>query len=144
MNDKLLDIESFNNKYGLNEDSNKKPGFISEDFMKFRLVFLLEELDELANACGFVRTGNQFHFVEEGSRNLGNALDALVDLEYVLLGTVNFMGMSNIFDEAWDRVHSSNMLKERVEKADQSKRGSKYDVKKPWGWRAPTFDDLLK
>ena len=141
----IYDIKDFNNKYGLDQCINTEPGFVTDEMMQFRLKFLLEELDELANSCGFIRTGDKFnHAGPTASRNLEDAFDALIDLAYVLFGTVEFMGMSNVFEHGWDRVHSCNMKKIRVERAADSKRGSGFDVRKPEGWIGPKFSDLLK
>jgi len=38
-------------------------------------------------------------------------LDALVDMAYVLYGSINFHGMQDIFSEAFRRVHANNMTK---------------------------------
>ena len=38
-------------------------------------------------------------------------LDALLDLQYVLSGAVHEHGFGEIFDEAFEEVHSSNMSK---------------------------------
>jgi len=38
-------------------------------------------------------------------------LDALVDIEYVLKGTILEFGMQNIFDKAFAEVHNSNLSK---------------------------------
>jgi predicted HAD superfamily Cof-like phosphohydrolase len=38
-------------------------------------------------------------------------LDSLVDQMYVLLGTIEMMDMEDIFEEAFDEVHRSNMTK---------------------------------
>jgi len=38
-------------------------------------------------------------------------LDALVDMAYVLYGSINFHGMQDIFSEAFRRVHLNNMSK---------------------------------
>jgi predicted HAD superfamily Cof-like phosphohydrolase len=40
-----------------------------------------------------------------------DVLDALVDIAYVLFGTIDQHGMNNIFEDAFDEVHSSNMSK---------------------------------
>lgn len=47
------------------------------------------------------------------------------------------------FKEAWRRVHEANMKKMRVERAEDSKRGSIYDCVKPEGWRPADLSDLV-
>ena len=95
------------------------------------------------------------------------ALDALVDLQYVLLGTAHLMGFNtdakivkqvqetpdempkpwsfvvNRFEEAWDRVQKANMTKVRTKNPADSKRKSEYDVVKPEGWEPPQLHDLV-
>ena len=143
------DVAEFNMKYNLNEICNKKPGFLDPRLMEFRLKFLQEELTELANSCGFLVQGHgpdrvSFHYESTAKRDLEKAFDALIDLQYVLTGTIIMMGMQRIFDEGWDRVQSANMQKIRVARPEDSKRGSGFDVVKPKDWKAPEFKDLLK
>ena len=146
-----------------------KPGFLKPDIMKMRLNFLLEELVETAEACGYeleVGLSNKtarnvfFSFVEAPSErrqvDLEKALDGLVDLEVVLHGTAHLMGFHNhvpdmvtskyatIWSEAKWRVHKANMAKERVAVGQVGKRGSSHDLIKPKGWKPPEFGDLLK
>lgn len=94
----------------------------------FRLGFLLEEIVEYARA----------HLTDD----LEGELDALVDAEYVLRGTVHLQGFDRRradndlvpFDEAWRRVHAANMGK-------VPSRGGKFV--KPPGWTPPTHYDLV-
>lgn len=69
-------------------------------------------------------------------------LDALVDLVYVALGTAALQGFD--FEEAWRRVHASNMLKTRHSSTNPGKRNSRYDVVKPAGWIRPNLKDLVQ
>lgn len=144
MNKMLNNVDEFHRRFELTGDYNKEPGFVNDELMSMRLNFLLEELDELAQSTGFALIDDKFIKVINPKKDLAGALDALVDLSYVLHGTVLFMGMGEIFDEAWDRVQQANMTKERTKRPEDSKRGSGYDVVKPVGWKPPTFDDLLK
>jgi len=90
----------------------------------YRLKFLQEELDELREA------------LQNGDRV--KAFDALLDLEYVLHGTALFMGVGpDVWNAGAAIVHMANMTKVRVVSADESKRGSAFDVCKPPGWVAP-------
>lgn len=123
----LDDIKDMYTKYGI--PFPEKPRMMSkEDAMK-RVEFIQEELNELKLAIG----DNDAHEV----------LDALVDIAVVTMGTAVLYGMSSIYDEAWDRVYKSNMKKEVIT-AEESKRGMKYDLRKPAGWKAPDFKDLLE
>lgn len=122
----MKDIEEFHKKFKL--PFLKKPGLLDPEYMTFRVRFIQEETDELMKAYA--------------AGNLVEALDALVDITYVTLGTAYLMGMP--FDDGWKTVHSSNMKKKRAKSADQSKRGSGYDVVKPEGWQKPNIAKVLE
>lgn len=175
MNQFLEDIRAFHRKFGFLD--RKQAGFIEPEHMQMRLNFLLEELLELARSCGFdwdVTSGGHQHApilvmreANEMKHNLKDALDALVDLQYVLLGTAYLMGLFNkkgvvvtvqetpdelpkprrvkvhIFEEAWRRIQAANMRKQRSLRGDKAERGGQYDVVKPAGWRPPELNDLL-
>lgn len=129
--------------------------------MAMRLNFALEELLELAEACGFGFSGGAgqgefFKYTHKDVKvNKEDALDALIDLTYVTLGTADLMGFANhvppesmskwstIWWESWTRVHEANMKKEKVQSAKESSRGFGIDLKKPKGWLKPQFKDLL-
>lgn len=70
------------------------------DVRAHRLALITEELAELASA-----------FEGFGDHDVSDALDALCDLQYVLDGTVLACGMDRVADEAFRRVHASNMSK---------------------------------
>jgi len=90
----------------------------------FRIGFLGEELDELAEA------------LVEGDKV--GVFDALLDLVYVAYGTALFAGISPAqWHAGMHAVHTANMAKVRVESAADSKRGSIFDCKKPEGWVGP-------
>ena len=116
------DIRMFHEKYQL--EYNGPPRSLPEELARFRTNFMQEELTEY-----------------NGSHDLHDELDALVDLVYVALGTAYLHGFD--FNEAWRRVQSANMRKVRAERAGDSKRGSTYDVVKPPGWTPPDLSDLV-
>jgi len=120
------DIKDFHTKFGL-ENLDPEPKLLEDDLFNFRKDFLLEELDELV--------------VAHMAGNLEGAADALVDLVYVALGTAYLMGIP--FEACWQEVHWANMRKERAESAEDSKRGSEFDVVKPDGWEPPDLRPLL-
>ena len=123
------DIESFHHKFGLSYGG--APRALPWDLAEFRIKFLQEELDEYAAAY---EADDTVHSREQ-------MLDALVDLVYVALGTAYLHGFN--FAEAWRRVQVANMSKVRVERAEDSKRGSTFDVVKPAGWKPPSHKDLV-
>lgn len=76
----------------------------NEELSVLRLNLIKEEVEELQKAMR--------DFLEKRTKiNLESVLDALVDIEYVLLGAVISFGMDDIFDEAFEEVHKSNMSK---------------------------------
>lgn len=158
----LSDIAAFHEKFGLEykgpprllpddkpvtKDTRPLPG-PNNSMAEFRRKFLLEEAKEYSTAT--YRGNHSLHLtadlkdrVGEVTEHLADALDALVDTLYVALGNAYLHGFGDKFVEAWDRVHSKNMAKVRVERADQSKRGSTFDVVKPEGWTPPDLRDLV-
>lgn len=116
-------VAEFHEKFGLpmGTDDQLMNDKAAQDF---RVKFLQEELDELKEA------------LVEGDRT--KAFDALLDLAYVAYGTALFAGISPAqWHAGMHTVHSCNMAKVRVAKAEDSKRGSAFDVKKPAGWVGP-------
>lgn len=140
------------------------PIILDREHLKMRLNFLLEELKELSNACGFSLKDETIAPDKNFKPNAEQILDALVDLQVVLLGTVQLMGFFNttptflqptiensngivkhsVFEEAYLRVWTANMKKVRCESAADSKRGFAIDLKKPQGWVPPILSDLVK
>lgn len=148
------DIAAFHVKFSL--DYGGGPRDLDNELGLFRVGFMIEELAEYARSSGFVyiaRALDDMHeHIKERNRwltrrddramNRENQLDSLIDLVYVALGTSHMQGFD--FDEGWRRVHEANMQKIKVERIEDSKRSSKYDVVKPKGWTAPNLSDLVK
>jgi len=121
------------------------------DLAAFRLAFLIEELSELATALGFdgrlawLAPGGQevcggpTPEDRDRSADLPAALDALVDLDYVLKGTVLQLGLGKVYARAWVRVHAANLAKV----PGTTPRGYGNDAVKPPGWAAPDLSDLV-
>ena len=122
----VRDVRDFHIKFDL--EYIGPPRDLPVELSQFRIEFMVEELAEYKEA------------VSEGNRE--KQLDALVDLVVVALGTAHLQGFD--FNEAFRRVHTANMLKRRAQKAEDSKRGSVYDVVKPEGWQPPDLSDLVK
>lgn len=68
-------------------------------------------------------------------------LDALVDQMYVLLGTINFHGMQDIFEEAFNRVHENNLTKFPNGKVLRNPDGK---IMKPLCFKKVILEDLIK
>lgn len=128
------DIAEFHVKYGL--EYGDEPRDLPHELEVFRIKFMAEELGEYVKAHHADADTD-----EEKRKRRADKLDALVDLVYVALGTAYLHGFD--FDEAWRRVHEANMKKVRVERAEDSKRGSTFDVVKPAGWEPPNLEDLV-
>jgi len=143
------DVAAFHEKFGL-LPTDHSYGYheIDSEQQRFRIKFMIEELLEYCAAVGFkpaiTPSGQVYLLTDRASDGLdpAKALDSLVDLCYVALGTA-YVHDFQLFDTAWQRVHKANMAKVLVTSKAQSARGYKGDVVKPLGWEHPTFDDLL-
>jgi predicted HAD superfamily Cof-like phosphohydrolase len=120
------DVSAFNKKFGL--EPTDSPSFPAEEIWKLKNRHMQEELDEIRAACLI--------------GDLEQYFDGIIDLVYVALGAAYLAGLP--FDEGFRRVHEANMKKVRAITAEDSKRGSTYDIIKPAGWEAPVLDDLLR
>ena len=125
--DKLLkDIDSFHKKFKFEKNDNV---VIPDDneLVNFRTSFLMEELAEYTNAIT--------------KKDSAAALDALVDIVYIALGTAWLFNLP--FEKAWNEVQKANMSKIRT-KSKSKKRGTSFDVVKPKGWIAPDIEQIIE
>lgn len=120
------DVGTFHARFGLPTDPG--PRDLPMEVIRFRSKFMQEELDE-------------FNLAAIDGNHAG-MFDALIDLVYVACGTAHFLGYP--WQEGWDLVQAANMAKVRAASAEQSKRGSAFDVVKPEGWQAPDIEGLLE
>ncbi len=123
----LKDVCDFHLKFDV--PMRREPTFIKNEHIAFRIKFLQEELDEFREAIA--------------NRDMLKAADALVDLQYVLKGTVLMMGLHYVWPALWMEVQEANMRKVRAASAADSKRGSAIDVVKPPGWVGPDHSQYL-
>lgn len=119
-------VTEFHEKFGLKIDSSFR--FLDKKEQKFRNGAKFEELAEYIEAVAMADP-------EE-------ILDALVDLQYFVLGTVHRHGLAEVFDIAFRRVHAANMAKE-VNHTNQ-RRGFELEVTKPVDWQPPYLHDLIE
>lgn len=122
----IKQVQEFHQKFGLPDGSKD---VLSGDLQlqSFRTRFIAEELAELEDALA------------RGDRV--KAFDALLDLAYVVHGTALCLGITPvIWNLGETRVHYANMQKVRAQSADESKRGSTFDVVKPEGWESPEVE----
>ena len=124
--DLIDDIDRFHKKFGF--EKNTKVGIPNNpELINFRTSFLMEELSEYTNAI-----------VKKDS---AAALDALVDIVYIALGTAWLFNLP--FDKAWKEIQAANMKKVRA-KDTTGKRGTKFDVIKPKDFKEPNIRRIIE
>jgi predicted HAD superfamily Cof-like phosphohydrolase len=124
MNPLVASLLEFNQAFDIPKLDS--PDIGSEELIELRIKLLREEVEEYAEAA---RTGD-----------LVEVLDALADIGYILAGTILNHGMQNIYDDAFDEVHRSNMAKLVDGKVLRREDGK---VMKPQGWTAPQLAQFV-
>jgi predicted HAD superfamily Cof-like phosphohydrolase len=132
----VQDIADMHQKYGVNPVIRNFDKDKLEAFLKFRIDFLQEELDEMRNAVA-----NRQASALDTANASDDVVDALIDLCVVAIGTLDAFDVNAY--EAWDRVHKANMNKEVGVKASRPNPLGLPDLIKPEGWVAPTHKDNL-
>ena len=132
----VQDIADMHQKYGVNPVVRNFDKDKLAAFLKFRIDFLQEELDEMRNAIA-----NRQASVLDTTNASDDVVDALIDLCVVAIGTLDAFDVNAY--EAWDRVHKANMNKEVGVKASRPNPLGLPDLVKPEGWVAPTHKDNL-
>lgn len=130
------DISAMHTKFGVNKVLRGLEPEKLEAFLKFRIDFLQEELDEMRKALVDYQTGEV-----EGIKAADDTVDALIDLCVVAIGTLDAFDVNS--DTAWNRVHRANMTKEVGIKASRPNPLGLPDLIKPEGWVAPTHADNI-
>ena len=120
--DWAFDIAMMHEKYGVHPVVEKMNVDTLKQFLRFRVRFLEEELTELKNAT-----------------NADDAVDALIDLCVVAIGTLDGFGVDS--HKAWDAVLIANMNKEVGIKESRPNPLGLPDLIKPIGWVAPSHAD---
>lgn len=128
------DIAAMHTKFGVNEVLHQLDRDKLEAFLKFRIDFLQEELDEMRSALVDYQAGTL-----AGNKAADDTVDALIDLCVVAIGTLDAFDVKS--DEAWNRVHRANMAKEVGIKASRPNPLGLPDLIKPEGWTAPSHSD---
>ena len=103
------------------------PNLGPKELIELRIKLLTEEVQEYAEAA---RSGD-----------LVEVLDALADIGYILAGTIINHGMQDIYDDAFNEVHRSNMSKLVDGKVIRREDGK---VLKPEGWQPPQLAQFLQ
>jgi predicted HAD superfamily Cof-like phosphohydrolase len=132
----VQDIADMHQKYGVNPVVRNFDKDKLEAFLKFRIDFLQEELDEMRNAVA-----NRQASALDTANASDDVVDALIDLCVVAIGTLDAFDVNAY--EAWDRVHKANMNKEVGVKASRPNPLGLPDLIKPEGWVPPTHKDNL-
>jgi predicted HAD superfamily Cof-like phosphohydrolase len=130
----VQDISDMHTKFGVNAKLREMDRDKLEAFLKFRIDFLQEELDEMRKAVVDYQAGKV-----KGSQAADDIVDALIDLCVVAIGTLDGFDVNAY--EAWDRVHNANMAKEVGIKASRPNPLGLPDLIKPEGWTAPQHAD---
>jgi hypothetical protein len=120
------DIVKMQDKFGTldwvlnNKDNTEK----LKKFLKFRIDFLQEELDETKTA----------YETMDGEE----IVDGLIDLCVVAIGTLDAFGVDAY--KAWDEVLKANMAKNVGIKEGRPNPLGLPDLMKPEGWEAPSHE----
>ena len=109
---------------------------ISDDTLLFRIGLIKEEMQEVEEAADVVLYE---HCCGKGAslRTRADLLKELCDLQYVLSGLLVTFGFDKNFDEAYDRVHESNLSKFPATKLPDGK------VAKGPNYKPPYLEDLV-
>ena len=119
--DWVKDIYDMQTKYETREWVENNPDKLRE-FLKFRIEFLQEELDETREA----------HVVKDPEE----IVDGLIDLCVVAIGTLDAYGVDPY--KAWDEVLKANMQKSVGKKSTRPNPLGVPDLVKPEDWEAPS------
>lgn len=134
----LEDVLAFHQKFDVPFEAY--PSFPEPDRTELRRVLHREEYYELDTALAhavMVFKNPHCFTPEQEKRALIAVADGVVDLSYVLAGTVWEFGMAAKMEDGWSEVHAANMRKEGG--------GKRFDGKilKPPGWVGPDWEKVL-
>ena len=125
MENLVKDVYTFNKEI-IGTEQSEQPKTLSRERLLFALTALYEELGE------FTMANNE--------NNVGEAIDARIDLIYFAIGRCWEMNISEEqFYNCWKAVQEKNMQKKRGKKD----RGTEQDASKPEGWQAADLGILL-
>ena len=119
----VKDIHGMQKKYETHKWVKINPEKL-RDFLKFRINFLQEELDETRKA--YMTKDNE------------EIVDGLIDLCVVAIGTLDAFDIDA--NKAWDAVLKANMKKEVGRKETRPNPLGLPDLVKPEGWEAPSHE----
>ena len=127
----VKDINKMHAHYGVHAALGQLDADKLRTFLKFRVDFLQEELDEMRTAleAGDDVAGLSANCAED-------VVDALIDLCVVAIGTLDAFGVNSHM--AWDEVLKANMKKKVGVKETRPNPLGFPDLIKPEGWKAPS------
>jgi hypothetical protein len=115
----IIDVAELHRKFGVYEKIDAMSPATREQFLIFRAKCLAEELNELV----------------EGLDDPEKVVDALIDLTVFAIGTLDLFQVD--VGQAWNEVHSANMLKRIGIKPGRPNPFGLPDLIKPKDWLAP-------
>jgi predicted HAD superfamily Cof-like phosphohydrolase len=110
------------------QEVNDKPCNLDDATTSLRYHLLSEE--------------NREYMVASIQNNKVEVLDALIDIAYVLFGTINAHGMQEEFVEGFRVVHENNMTK--VQENGKVIKDADGKVLKPQGYKKVDLSNLIK
>lgn len=133
----VQDLADMHTKFGVNPVINTLDKAKLKTFLKFRLDFLQEELDEARATLEL--TDEEWAVRSKNESRPAAVVDAMIDLVVVAVGTLDAFEVNT--DEAWDRVHVKNMQKEPGIKSERPNPLGFPDLIKPPSWQPPCHED---
>lgn len=126
------DIADMHTKFGVNPVITNLDKEKLLTFLKFRIDFLQEEIDELKDAAF-----NPDY--KKPDARADDIVDALIDLCVVAIGTLNAYEVDSF--TAWTRVHDANMTKSPGVNPTRPNELGLPDMVKPADFKAPSHAD---
>ena len=117
----VMDMNNFHRHYGVSQAVSFMEEEQLKEFLKFRIDFLKEELNETVEAFK--------------NRDDEEIVDGLIDLCVIAIGTLDLFGIDS--NKAWNEVLRANMHKEVGVKPERPNPLGLPDLVKPAGWKAP-------
>lgn len=133
------DIRKMHTKFGVREVIETLPRDKLLTFLKFRLDFLQEELNEAQTA--YEALVAEDYSAKTKIEYADEVVDAMIDLVVVAIGTLDAFQVDG--HVAWTRVLDANMQKEPGIKASRPNPLGLPDLIKPEGWSAPSHIDNI-
>lgn len=112
-----------------NQDVPPLPNIPTMEVRKLRYTLINEELSEFREALGLDHP--------DGTANLTDTYDAILDLLYVVIGSAVAFGLD--VQPGWDEVHKSNLAK-----FQGGYRRSDGKWIKPADWKAPDLEAVIQ